>query len=340
MKEKRESLFSRDMLADLSDSRSFLMGTAILGIVLFHTRAKSICPEGALAAFLNDLVGMGYGGSDVFFFLSGFGIARSLRRDRDYGRYLGRRARKLFPAYYPFILAYIGAVAWIRGITGKEILGNLTFVGFWLRWDNQFNWYLPTAVAFYLLAPAAFRVMDGGKGGKSWLPLGAVTIALQALFFGDYRMIAITRVPVFLLGMYLGTLETGSMPWTKGRLAAVAAVYLGGLAFWRVSLGYLTWGNGLYWYPFLLIAPAGCLLTAALRPYWLRLGWLKKIDGAVGLCGRCSYEIYLVHLLFFETILAEREGNLFWLSMAAVFTVLGIGYHYAVAYVLSKGKKA
>lgn len=332
MKEKK----CRDMLSDLSDSRTFLMGTAILGIVLFHMRAKSICPEGALAAFFNDLVGMGYGGSDVFFFLSGFGIAYSLKKDSHYGRYLTRRAKKLFPAYYPFILVYIASAAWIRGITGKEILGNLTFAGFWFQWGNQFNWYIQSAMVFYLLAPAAYWLLKARRGWRACLILTAAALALQLVFFGEYQMIAITRVPVFLLGLYLGTLEKGSMPWTRGRLAAVTAAYLAGLLLWRISQPYLTWGNGLYWYPFLVIAPAGCFLTAALRPYWLRFPWLRKIDDVICLCGRCSYEIYLVHLLFFETILVGCEGNLFWLAMAVVFTVLGIGYHNLVAAVLSK----
>lgn len=337
---KEKTIRSRDMLADLSEGRTFLMGTAILGIVLFHARAHSVCPEGAIAALLNDIVGMGYGGSDVFFFLSGFGLAHSLAKDAHFGRYLGRRAKKLFPAYYPFILVYILTVARIRGITGKEILGNLTFTGFWFQWDNQFNWYIQSVMVFYLLAPVAYQVMEKWKGWKSLLILGCAAVALQVVFFGSYQMIAITRVPIFLMGMFLGTREKGSTPWTKGRLAVAAAVFLGGILFWWGSLPYITWGNGLYWYPFLLIAPAGCLLIAALRPCWLRSRGLRRIDNLICLCGRCSYEIYLVHLLFFETILAKKEGNLFWLAMVVVFTALGIGYHYAVEYVVHRIKKA
>ena len=52
------------------------------------------------------------------------------------------------------------------------------------------------------------------------------------------------------------------------------------------------------------------------------------------LCGKSSYEIYLVHLLFFETILAGRQGNFFWIVMGVVFTALGIGYRSGVKQVL------
>lgn len=327
-------LLSRDLWKDLSDSRTFLMGTAILGIVLFHVRAHSICPEGALAALVNDLVGMGYGGCDVFFFLSGFGIACSLKRDSNLRRYFGRRARKLFPAYYPFILIYLLCVGVLRGITVGEVLGNLTFLGFWLEKGNQFNWYIQTAVAFYLFAPMAYWVMRNWQGWRSWVVLGAAALGLQVAFFGDYLMIAITRVPIFLLGMVFGCRER--IPWTKGWLAAAAVLLLGGLVFWRISLSYLTWGNGLYWYPFLLLTPGFCLLVGAFRPCWLRVRWMRRIDELVCLCGKCSYEIYLVHLLFFETLLAQKEGNGFWLMMGVVFTALGIGYHYAVAFVMRK----
>lgn len=337
MKEDKKKLFSRDMLDDLSESRTFLMGLAIVGIVLYHLRGNSVCPDSALARFLDDLMGMGYGGCDVFFFLSGFGIARSLGKDSNLPRYLGRRAKKLFPAYYPFILVFIFSLKRLWGISGREILGNLTFTGFWLHFRNQFNWYIQTAVAFYLLAPAASWVMRRWKGWRAFGILGTVTLALQVLFFGDECMIAITRLPVFLLGMAFGDQKTGSMPWTKGRLTGLAAVFLGGFVFYWIAQPYILWGNGLYWYPFILMAPSFCLLAAALRHSWRPC--LRRIDGFVCLCGRCSFEIYLVHVLFFEYILVEREGNLFWLAMAVVCTALGILYHYGIAFVMGKLKK-
>lgn len=336
MKENHKGIDSRNMTDDLSQCRSFLMGMAILAVVMFHVRARSVCPEGALAAFLNDIVGAGHGGCDFFLFLSGFGLAFSLAKDDDLSRYLGRRARKLFPAYYPFILVYIGCVALLRGITWREALGNLTFTGFWFQWNNQFNWYVQTVVVFYLLAPVVYRVLlKLGTGWKGLLALMAFALALQVIFWGEYQMIAVTRVPVFLLGMLIGCRKT-KLPWTRGRLALVAAVFLAGAVFWRVTLPYVQWGNGLYWYPFLLLAPSMSFLTAALRPYWLRVRWLRKLDRLVCVCGECSFEIYLVHLLFFETLLVHRQGNLFWLVMAAVFIAAGIGYHYLVAFIVKK----
>lgn len=341
MEERTETLFSRDMQADLSESRTFLMGIAILGVVMYHVRTNSVCPAGVLAGFLDDMAGMGYGGCDIFFFLSGFGIAWSLKKDPCYHRYLGRRAKKLFPAYYPFIVVFIFSLTQLWGISGREILGNLTFLGFWFQWKNQFNWYIQSAMAFYVLAPAAFWVMRKWRGWIAFAILGIVTLILQMIFFGDYRMIAITRVPVFLLGMAFGYREKGSTLWTRGKLAVVSAVFLGGLVFYRMSKPYITWENGLYWYPFVLMAPGFCLLAAALRPYLLRLPGLRWVDGVVCLCGRCSYEIYLVHILFFEFIFAERKGNRFWFSMALAFMALGIVYHYAVTFVMEKlNKKA
>lgn len=336
MKENKKGIFSRDMIADLSQCRTFLMGMAIMAVVMFHVRARSICPEGALAAFLNDIVGAGHGGCDFFLFLSGFGLSFSLARDSNLPRYLGRRAKKLFPAYYPFILVYIGCAAALRGITWLETLGNLTFTGFWFQWNNQFNWYVQTVVAFYLLAPAVYWALKKlGNGWKGLLALMAFALALQVVFWGKYQMIAITRVPVFLFGMFLGSRKT-ELPWTKGRLALTAVVFLAGVVFWRTTLPYVDWGNGLYWYPFLLLAPSMSLLTAALRPYWLKVWWLRKLDRLVCICGECSFEIYLVHLLFFETLLVHRQGNLFWLMMAVVFTAAGIGYHYLVEAAVKK----
>lgn len=336
MKEKRESLFSRDMLADLSDSRSFLMGVAILWIVLCHGRAYFPESRNTAEEFLNYLVSIGYGGCDIFLLLSGFGLAYSLKRDDHYGRYLGRRARKLFPAYYPFILVYMGAVAVLRGISAKEILGNLTFVGFWFSWKNQFNWYIQAVMVFYLAAPLVYRILKTWKKWAAMIILGTAALGLQVVFFGKYQMIAIARIPVFLLGMLLGCREKGSMYWTKGRLGCVLAVFVVGVCFRRAVEPHITWGNGLHWYPFLLLAPSGCFLAAGLRPFWLRFSLFRAIDDMVCLCGRCSYEIYLVHLLFFETLLVGREEDLLWKSMLIAGPVLGIGYHYVVDAVMRK----
>ena len=68
--------------------RDEIKGAAILWVVFFHAQL-------GLGGLLYDVQKIGYGGVDMFLFLSGFGLYHSLSRDADAGRYLLRRARRL-----------------------------------------------------------------------------------------------------------------------------------------------------------------------------------------------------------------------------------------------------
>ena len=60
------------MLEKISKNRSAVMGTAILLIMLYHSKVvlPTVFPYYIVAAILE----FGYGGVDIFLFLSGFGI--------------------------------------------------------------------------------------------------------------------------------------------------------------------------------------------------------------------------------------------------------------------------
>ena len=85
---------------NLSRYRNELKGIAILWVVFFHAQL-------GLEGLLYQVQRIGYGGVDLFFFLSGFGLYHTLERDADLGRYLKRRARRLLPAYLPFCVVWL-----------------------------------------------------------------------------------------------------------------------------------------------------------------------------------------------------------------------------------------
>ena len=83
---------SRDGYRLLSRYRGELMGLAMLYVMLFHAYELNV-------AFLPFKLfrSMGFAGVDLFLVLSGMGICCSLtrREQESYGRYLGRRLRRL-----------------------------------------------------------------------------------------------------------------------------------------------------------------------------------------------------------------------------------------------------
>ena len=90
----------RRMQEAIGACRDEIKGAAILWVVFFHAQL-------GLGGLLYDVQKIGYGGVDMFLFLSGFGLYHSLSRDADAGRYLLRRARRLLPAYLPFCAVWL-----------------------------------------------------------------------------------------------------------------------------------------------------------------------------------------------------------------------------------------
>ena len=90
----------RRMQEAIGACRDEIKGAAILWVVFFHAQLR-------LGGLLYDVQKIGYGGVDMFLFLSGFGLYHSLSRDADAGRYLLRRARRLLPAYLPFCVVWL-----------------------------------------------------------------------------------------------------------------------------------------------------------------------------------------------------------------------------------------
>lgn len=307
--------------------RSAVMGLAIFWVVCNHSGIAANLPEP-----LRFLAEVGYGGVDIFLFLSGFGLYYSLERDSDEGRFLRRRAEKIFPAYIPVLLVWAvkitgsgaGLHYWLRLLTG-----NLTGASFWMG-TRTFNWYILALPVFYFAAPFVKRQLDE-KGRKGLLGLLAAAGLLSVAFWDEFRLVAVSRFPIFILGMYLARMEdTGKAPgeplYYGSMVLGVGALYY----FLRRIPDYL-WDYGLWWYPFILITPGLvamlCRLDARLESFlpgrWF-LAVLRKL-------GAASLEIYLIHVPVFEYLEKRMELTLrLRLAVICGCILAGLAYHWAV----------
>ena len=91
-------------LAIISQYRSCIMAVAIIFIVLFHSAIEG---NNSVTRFL---VQVGYGGVDIFFFLSGIGIWYSIEKNNDKLSFYKRRLQRLLPAYVPFIIIWFWGI--------------------------------------------------------------------------------------------------------------------------------------------------------------------------------------------------------------------------------------
>jgi len=312
----------------ISQSRSFIMGLAIIWIAIYHVPNHTTLP---VLSFLQNI---GYGGCDLFILLSGFGVYYSLSKNPDAYEFIKRRAMRILPAYFPFIIVWMIIHKILFRLYFTEICGNLTILGWWNGDQNQFNWYIDTIIVFYVIAPYLFRILtSSNKRMRNLLLLLVFAMLVGVTFMHGQLIIGVSRLPIFLIGMGLAAINN---KFTEGRSSVII---------WNISLViglaviylFITnppvdlWHYGMYWYPFILIAP-GLALDLGLLSNTLKKSPLgNKLNSLLSLIGDSSFEIFLIHLLIIENLMFFIDINwLGWTGLLILSFILGILYHKLV----------
>jgi len=313
---------------NLSRYRNEIKGVAILWVVFFHAQL-------GLDGFLYQIQRIGYGGVDIFFFLSGYGLYHSLSKDADLGRYMKRRSERLLPSYLPFCLLWLAVMLPMYGggiaTSARIAMSNLSMLSFLTGTPLYINWYTGALLMSMVLAPFFYVLVKPGK--KYWLrALGllAVLFAVGLGYIDDSRYMFICRLPVMVLGMIVGgcTLNSRKLRWgipmvTAGSVLALAVLYRCLDQYKELLVTY-----AMYWHPFVLIAPVLCI----------GLGWLFShvpviVLKPLNILGRASFEIFLFNA-WVETLgvgFGVFSGPVEWLLWSGAGIVVGLGYHMLIS---------
>lgn len=284
-----------------------LRAIAALVVILPHTAglwAAGTSP-GWIDRGMTWVSGYGTVGVDVFFVLSGFVIAYSLRSavvtPRYFGNFLLRRSIRLDPPYWTAILAFLAYLAVQSAlshgtaptvsVSGPKLLAHLFYVQDLLGYGdlNVVFWTLCIEVQFYLvfcLLLMLLRWNGPGAGGRSALVMGL----FLAIYAGSLA---------WPLGLIHGE------RWGPWFLPFWHKFLIGALVWWTVA-GRLRW-------PALAACLAALAVVAGVRPNpgtfvalgtatllavggwrgglhsWLNARWLLFL-------GSISYCIYLIHV--------------------------------------------
>ncbi len=309
--------------------RTALMGIAILWVYLFHTSWNVFEP-------LYTIIHKGYGGVDIFFFLSGFGLWYALEKSSSLLDFYKRRVKKLYPSYLItlfalFVLRYRSLR--MEGYGKKELLfaffSNVFGISYF-RWTViTFNWYIFAILIASLLAPLFHEIINR-KGG---LCLLIASLPLNVLFFGDFNhLIASTRLFLFLLGMETAYLsETEPDRKISGALLLVlmgiGVIFL--LTVTRLPAEILDY-YGLWWYPFLLITPG---LLYSLILLFEKIG--KTSYPVLELFGKASLELYLLNVAFKDYVYAYVArftgwNEWVWPIGLLIMGIAGLVFHFVL----------
>jgi peptidoglycan/LPS O-acetylase OafA/YrhL len=153
-----------------------LRGVAILMVIGQHAAwhdgfLGAICTRG------------GWAGVDLFFVLSGFLVSGLLFKDPAAGRFLARRAWKIYPAFWALMLV----TAFVEDVPPRILVNELLFIQnyagcFWLH-----TWSLAVEEHFYITLPFALLALRRWSYKPlPWLVLSIVLASTVARLFAGF----------------------------------------------------------------------------------------------------------------------------------------------------------
>ncbi len=275
-------------LEDLSTYRSELMGWSILWIMMLHFRFITLTPLGFVAQY-------GFAGVDIFMFVSGLGLYYSLSKSQELIPFYKKRLKRIFPVYY-----FIGIFASILLFDDNlaTYLFRYTTIGYWIG-APFFEWYIPSLMLCYLLAPIAFRMINGWQ--RYLLSALIMAIVVLSFFAAEHQFFSprdhfftLYRIPAFLSGMFTGYLLKQKASARFYLVWLLAGIPLFAYFFPRHHVIY-----EFKYYSLFFMLPTFMLVFCLLSKL------LKRTSVLIRQMGDASLEIYLIQTLFFTAIIHE-----------------------------------
>jgi peptidoglycan/LPS O-acetylase OafA/YrhL len=274
-------------------------------VLVFHYRTYNLI---ATATVANRIEGFGWAGVDVFFVLSGFLVGGLMMKEWnrtgsvDALRFLKRRAFKIWPAYYTFLL--VATILHVRPLK-TFFWQNLLNVQNYIPSSLSHTWSLAVEEHFYLALAAMVFIFNARRWRPTSLIASCLCIAILVEFLRAYLLMhghpvyfyTHTRIDALLLGVSLATLRT----FWPHRFAALQRLVFPLLFVLAIGIWRLYVDRDAYPEPNALTSPwlitfvdyaAAALLLLLYRPG----GRHSRPYRLVARIGIYSYGIYLWHV--------------------------------------------
>ena len=279
--------------------RDAVYGFCAVWILLFHIYRNISLPA---VPVLSNALRLGNLGVDIFLFLSGICLSRSVARHQ----YTGKKwfifyQRRCFRVLLPYLIVAIPFFCWAAifersgGLIRRVALffSDLFYLTF-LIYGTQTIWFVLGIMICYLLFPLLYRcAVKASCVQKLMLLLGILCFAFVAAFLPYLHNLEIVwaRLPIFVIGAYFGTYKEPSNYSKKSTLPlCVASVLTILLLGWAVSSNWIPSRSDAWllirWLVYVPVTLAFLYLVSHFGPQSRVLAWL----------GTISLEIYLVHI--------------------------------------------
>ncbi|MBQ4568662.1 MAG: acyltransferase [Ruminococcus sp.] len=218
-------------LSVLSTSRDKLFGLATLMVILFHSYISigTLLPNNpVLANVLNMVRSHCNKGVDMFLFMSGIGLYYSMSGKPKLREFYKKRFVRILPAVLIVSTIWFG----IQGSAGLAgYLNNVFLISFFTKGVRNF-WYFALILILYIVYPLIHKLYEK-TGAIGFISSVAIIVAVNELLRAtapvDYSHmeIALTRIPVFLAGAWIGKHVKNGVTVSKLWVLASAIVIVG-----------------------------------------------------------------------------------------------------------------
>jgi exopolysaccharide production protein ExoZ len=311
---------------------------AAILVVAYHT-SQSILEDPRFWAVkpLHGFFDFGNAAVYFFFVLSGFIIfaahERDIGRPSAVGRYLTRRAIRIYPIYWivliPVVLLYLlfPSAGKIELSAHSVILNSFLLLGPTSHASLSVAWTLFQEIAFYLIFAL---LLLNRRVGTLFLALWgfscSATVLWPRLFGGFYLFLPVNLL--FLMGIGVFALVRRFRPPPNFPVAGA-----GGALFLATGLGELQFGHLSFTLP--LYGLASALILAGL--VWTEEVYPVRIPAFLMLLGDASYCIYLCHYPALSLIarvylrlFGRTHPDLAFASLVVLATLPGVLLHLAI----------
>ncbi|MCR5532935.1 MAG: acyltransferase [Paludibacteraceae bacterium] len=270
-----------------------MMGLAILGILWGHLMNETWQP-----VVLSQIARLVH--TAGFIFLSGFGLYYALSKGPSISTFYKKRLTRIFIPYV-ILTFWFFIVAFVAGQDSLcKFLTNMIAMSFWIYGvkGTWAMWYVSVTLVLYLISPILFILFNGKKPfANTIIFIGIYSLFLVGLacMFPHYwtiTKIGLVRVIMFVLGMYTGYLalhHKSANGWQ--------------ILFYFALIGILLLIAKL-WIDDEVYAILRTLIGMPLLLMFLKLlghstFMDKLIHQPLAFFGKCSYELYLIHVVIF-----------------------------------------
>lgn len=187
----------------LSKYRTPLMGFATIMILCCHAESNGV----AMSDSISWLLQWGNYGVDIFLLLSGLGLYYSLRNTSSLSLWYKKRYARILIPYAIISCGYYVYYCVVNNLDVVDYVLLISTIGYWT--DHIGAWFVALLIPLYAITPIYDKLFEKVKYKGLFTVVSVIILSVITSIKTDNAIalnveFAVSRMPAFLLGYYIG----------------------------------------------------------------------------------------------------------------------------------------